>query len=315
MSLPTLSDITAVDPVLSNILIGYKQDASRFLASQLFPVVPVADKSGTYYLFDKKYWQTDNMKVRVPGQEYMRADFGASTTTYDTVQWALAVPIADEIRRANQAPLDLETAAIEYLAQKSLIRKERAFSTDFFKKSVWETDDDNSVTDWDDYTSGDPITDVLTAKRTISLSTGKSANTIAMGEIVHAALINHPDIVDRVKYVQMPTMTAITSAMAGMFGLDKYLVGMAGYNTANEGQTFSAAAIIDDDALVCYVEPSPRVFKASAGYTFAWGGGGGNGVIINSRDELNDADLIKNKEQWDQKAVATDLGYFFFDVV
>ena len=43
--------------------------------------------------------------------------------------------------------------------------------------------------------------------------------------------------------------------------------------------------------------------------------GGGGGVIINSRDELNDADLIKNKEQWDQKVVATDLGYFFSDVV
>ena len=310
MSLPTLSDITAVDPVLSNILIGYKQDAMRFIASQLFPVVPVADKSGTYYIFDKKYWQSDNMEVRVPGQEYARADFAASTTTYDTVQWALAVPIADEIRNANQAPMDLETAAIEFLGQKSLIRKERAFSAAFFATSVWETDDTTS-TDWDDYTSGDPVGDVLTANRTISLSTGKHPNTIALGEIVNAALINHPDIIDRVKYVQMPTLGAVASAMAPLFGLERYIVGMAGYNSANEGQTFSGSAIIDDDALVCYVEPSPGIFKASAGYTFAWGGGGGDGVIINSRDELNDADLIKSKEQWDQKAVASDLGYFF----
>lgn len=310
MSLPTLSDITAVDPVLSNILIGYKQDASRFIASQLFPVVPVADKSGTYYIFDKKYWSTDNMEMRVPGQEYARADFAASTTTYDTVQWALAVPIADEIRKANQAPMDLETAAIEFLGQKSLIRKERAFAADFFVTGTWETDD-SSATDWDDYTSSDPVKDVLTATRTINLSTGKVPNTIALGEIVNAALVNHPDIIDRVKYVQMPTMAAVASAMAPVFGLERYIVGMAGYNSANEGQSFSGTAIVDDDALVCYVEPSPGIFKASAGYTFAWGDGGGDGVIINSRDELNDADLIKTKEQWDQKAVATDLGYFF----
>ncbi|MCK4897997.1 MAG: hypothetical protein KAS38_04440, partial [Anaerolineales bacterium] len=64
-----------------------------------------------------------------------------------------------------------------------------------------------------------------------------------------------------------------------------------------------------------FVEPSPGIFKASAGYTFAWGDGGGAGLIQNWRDGENDADLIKNKEQWDQKAVAVDLGYFFSDVV
>ncbi len=314
MTQPTLSDITAVDPVLSNILIGYKQAAERFIAAQLFPVVPVDDKSGTYYIFTKKYWFTDEMQERVPGAEYMRAHFAAETTTYDTVQYALAVPIADEIRKANQAPMELETAAVEFLGQKSLIKKERKFSADFFKTGVWETDD-TTTTDWDDFTSGDPVKDVLTAVRTISLSTGKKANTIAMGDIVHQAVVNHPDIIDRVKYVQMPTVEAVSNALASLMGVERYIVGLAGYNDANIGQSYSAVAIIDDDALICYVEPAPGIFKASAGYTFAWGDGGGAGLIQNWRDGENDADLIKNKEQWDQKAVATDLGFFYSDVV
>jgi len=253
---------------------------------------------------------TDEMQERVPGTEYMRAHFAAETTTYDTVQYALATPIADEIRNANQAPMELGTAAVEFLGQKSLIRKERAFAAAFFTTSVWETDDTSS-TDWDDYSASDPVGDVLTASRTISLSTGKKANTIAVGAIVHQALANHPDIIDRVKYISVPTIGAVTNAMADLFGLESYVVGEAGYNSANIGQDASMAAIIDDDALVCYVERSPGIFKASAGYTFAWGGGGGDGIIINTRDGLNDADLIKGKEQWDQKAVATDLGYFF----
>lgn len=314
MSLPTLSDITAVDPVLTNMLVGYKQEAERFIASQVFPVVPVATKSGTFYIFDKKYWFTDEMQERVPGGEYMRAHFAASTDTYDTVQFALATPIADEIRKANQAPMDLETAAVEFLGQKSLIKKERAFAAAFMTTSVWETDD-TTTTDWDDFTSGDPVKDILLAKRTINLSTGKVPNTIAMGNIVHEALVNHPDIIDRIKYVQTPTVEIIASQLAALFGLKRVIVGMAGYNTANRGQDASMAAIIDDDALICYVEPGPGIFKPSAGYTFAWGDGGGDGIIDNWRDGENDADLIKMKEQWDQKAVATDLGYFFSDVV
>lgn len=315
MSLPTLNDITAVDPVLSNMLIGYKQDASRFIASQLFPVVPVNEKSGTFYIFTKKYWFTDQMEERVPGQQYARADFGASTDTYDTVQWALATPIADEIRNANQAPMELEQAAIEFLGQKSMLRKERAFVADFIKTGVWDNEDNNSATDWDDFTNGDPVNDILTAQRTISQATGMDANTIAVGHIVNDALVNHPDIIDRIKYVQMPTVRATEIALAALFGLDRYIAAKASFSNTNEGAAFSASAIFDDDAFVCRVESGPGIFKPSAGYTFAWGGGGGDGVIINSRDELNDADLIKNKEQWDQKAVATDLGYLFLDIV
>jgi hypothetical protein len=33
------------------------------------------------------------------------------------------------------------------------------------------------------------------------------------------------------------------------------------------------------------------------------------------RLDADDADLLKFKMQWDQKAVATDLGYFFADIV
>ncbi len=306
----TLNDLAAVDPVFTNLLVSYKQDAVRFIASQLFPIVPVPDKAGTFYVYTKKFWFTDEMEERAPGQPYARAKWGIGTDTYKSIQYALAVPIADEERNANQSALELESAAVEYLGQKSLIRKERAFSADFLKTGVWETDD-TTTTDWDDFTLGDPVKDILTAQRTISLSTGYQANTVAVGAIVHQALINHPDIIDRIKYVQIPTVAAVSVAMAALMGLEKYVVGEAGYNAANEGQDATQTAIFDDDALVLFVNGQPNIRKPSAGYTFAWTGGGGAGVIKNSRDELNDADLIKNKEQWDQKVVATDLGYFF----
>ena len=47
MTIPTLNDIQAVDPVLTNILVGYKQADTRFVASKVFPAVPV-DKDSVF---------------------------------------------------------------------------------------------------------------------------------------------------------------------------------------------------------------------------------------------------------------------------
>jgi len=315
MAQPTSNDVQAVDPVLTNMLVGYMQADARFVASRAFPAVFVDKDSGTYYIFDKKYWFTDELAARAPGGPFARAGFGVSTATYLTNQFALAVPIADETRKNSQVPMDLETAALRLLAQKSLIRKERAFAADFMTTGVWATDDNNSTTDWDDFSAGDPVNDIQTAKRTVSNSTGHDPNTVALGYIVHQALISHPDIIDRIAYTSQATLATIENALAAILGVERYLVGKASYNSANEGQAATMAAIIDDDCLVCYTTPSPSLFEASAGYTFAWAPGGGMGGVRPTRVDDQDTDLLKHKEQWDQKAVATDCGYFFADVV
>jgi hypothetical protein len=197
-----------------------------------------------------------------------------------------------------------------------MIRRERAFSTDFMALSVWATDDNNSATDWDDFTAGDPIDNSLTARRTISNNTGFDANTMVLGYIVHQALLNHPDIIDRVKYVQTATLATVENALAACFGVQNYLVGKASYNSANEGQTFAASAIIDDDCLFCYSAGSTGgIMTASAGYTFAWAGGGGDGQMATYREPQTKSDVLQLSEAWDQKVVATDLGYFFADIV
>jgi hypothetical protein len=296
------------------MLVGYQQADSRFVASRVFPAVSVDKDSGTYYIYTKKYWFLDEMKRRAPGAQYARAGVGVETSTYTTEQWALAYPIPDEIRANSQIPLDLESVATRWLGQQSLIRKERQWAADFMKTSVWGTD--GSITNkWSDYSLSDPVADVLNAKRAISQSTGMAPNTMVIGEIVYDRLSNHPDLIDRVKYTTAAGLQSVTNALGAIFGGLNVLVGTAIYNSANEAQTASYSALMDDDALILYVAPSPSLFEASAGYTFAWAPGGGTGIIMRNRDDLNDTDIVKIKEQWDQKAVATDAGYFYADCV
>lgn len=314
MSLPTINDVQAVEPILTNLLVGYKQDAARFVASRAFPLVTVDKDSGTYYKFTKKYWFRSEMEQRTPGQQYARAGIGVETDTYSTLQWALAYPIADETRGNSQIPMDLEEAAVQWLAQQSLLRKEISWGSDFMKTSVWDNDD-TTATDWDDFSSGDPVSDVDAAMETVSNNTGLEPNTMILGYIVHRALKNHPDLIDRVKYTAEATAGKMSAAIAALLGVQNYLVARAVYSNTNEAAAFSATKIIDDDALLIYSAPSPGIFVPSAGYTFAWGPGGGDGIVIRNREDTTDSDLIKTKEQWDQKVVSSDLGYFFSDIV
>ena len=314
MTLPTINDVQAVEPILTNLLIGYMQAEERFVASKVFPSVPTEKDSGTYYKFTKKYWFSDTMMPRAPGGPYAQSGQGVETDTYKTLQYALAEPIADEIRANSQVPMDLEQAAVMWLAQKNLIRKEIAFAALAMVTGTWATTD-TTATDWDDFSLGDPVADIKTARRTISDSTGKKANTLVCGFIVADALENHPDIIDRLKYTSAATEATMKSAMAAIFGLANYWVAESSYNTANEGQTFSASAIIDDDALVCSVDPSAGIFGATAGKTFSWLPGGGDGIIIKTRVDERDTDLIKMKAQWDHEVTASDLGYLFTGIV
>lgn len=313
MGLPTINDVQAIEPILTNMLLAYQNQANNFVASRVFPRVSVPHDSGTYYVFTQKYWFLDQMAVRAPGADYRVGEFGVETDTYKTIQYALGWRIADEVRANSLVPMDLESAAVQWLAQNSLIRKERAWAADFMLTNIWGAADGSIGSKWSDYQNSDPVANILTGKRTISQATGYQVNTIVMGEIVRDRLINHPDMLDRIKYTTAAGVGSVEAAIAAIFGIPNILVGSAIYNTANENQTASYSPIIDDDILILYVEQSPRLMSASAGYTFAWDGGGGTGVVMRNRQDENDADLIKTKEQWDQKQVASYLGYIYLD--
>lgn len=314
MTRPTVNDVQAVEPILTNMMVSYLQADDRFVASRVFPTVTVANDSGTYYIITKKYFFLDSLQTRAPGENFRSLDYGLETSTYATKQWAGDYPLADEIVANNLSGLDLAQAAIRRLSQASLLRKEVQWAADFMTTGVWGTDD-TTATNWDDFSAGNPVGDILTAKQTISNNTGYDANTMVVGYVVHAALANHPDLIDRIKYTQAATATTMESAVGDALGIANYLVAKGVYSNTNEASAFSATNIVDDDALVCHVDPSAGIMGATAGKTFVWPGGGGAGTIYRYRDDARHATVIQHKEQWDQVAVATDLGYFFSDIV
>lgn len=318
MAQPTQTAVH-VDAVLTNISVAYIQNAANFIAGKVFPTVPVTKQTDKYYTYTKNDWFRDEMQQRADATESAGSGYGLSTASYSCDVWALHKDIGDQTRSNADAPLNMDRDAIQFLTQRALLRRETQWVTDYFGTSIWGTDvtGNSSFTYWSNYTSSDPITNIETGKATILANTGFMPNTMVMGYEVFRQLKHHPDIVDRIKYTSSENIT--TQMIARLFELDNIHVAMAVKATNNEGETAAYGMTHGKNALLCYVNPSPGLLAPSAGYTFVWNGvSGGLGVEAGAsrfRMEAMKADRLEIEMAWDNKVVATDLGYYFASAV
>jgi hypothetical protein len=314
-----------VDAILTNISVAYMQSQANFIASQVFPVVPVDKKSDKFFTYTKNDWFRDEAQRRADGTESAGSGYGLSTDSYSADVWAFHKDVGDQTRANADNPLNPDREAAEFVTSRLLLRQENQFVTDFFGTSVWGTDitgvsgtpGSGQVKQWSNFADSDPIEDVEAGKETVLSTTGFLPNTLVLGYQVFRKLRNHPDIVDRYKYTSAQAITE--DMMARLFGVDRILVAKAVKATNNEGATGAYSFAFGKGALLCYVAPNPGLLTPSAGYTFAWTGvGGGLGTTIGTsriRMEHLRADRIEGEVAFDNKVIGSDLGYFWNTIV
>lgn len=321
---PTRGDVHVNAP-LTNISLAYAQDATNFIADRAFPTVPVAKQSDRYFYYDRGDFNRDDMKERAPGTESAGGGYNIdSTPTYYAPVFALHKDVDDQIRANSDSPLNADRDATVYLTNKALIKRERTFAASAMTTGVWGTDvagvaaapGAGQFLQWNDVAS-DPVGDIRKAITAVLGATGFEPNKLILSTPVMNALVDHPDIVDRVKYGQTSGGPAIVNeaAIAALFGLKEVLVSKAVYNSANEGAAEASTFVAGKSALLSYVADAPGIMTPSAGYTFSWNGwmgatNMGHRVKRFRMDEL-EADRVEIQMAYDQKVVGSELGYFF----
>jgi len=311
MAQPTANDVH-IDAILTNISVAYIQDQNAFVASKVFPTIPVEKQSDKYFVYTKGDWFRDEAQLRAPATESAGSGYNLTTATYNTQVYAFHKDVDDQVRANADNPLNPDRDATSFITQRMLLRQEIQWASEFFTTSIWATDT-TPTNLWSDYTASDPIGDVETGKATMLNSTGFLPNTMVMGYDVFRQLRNHPDIVDRVKYTSAENVTE--DILARFFGVDRILVARAVKNTGLEGAAVSMTSIVGKNAALYYVAPSAGILTPSAGYQFAWRGvsdgmGANIGITRFRMPELR-ADRIEAQMAWDNKVIASDLGYFF----
>lgn len=328
MGNPTPGDVHVNTP-LTNISIAYMQDSSAFVAARVFPNIPVGKQADRYYTYDRGDFNRDEMEKRAPATESAGGSYNLDNSpNYFADVWAFHKDVPDQVRSNSDAVLNPDRDATEYVTQKALIRREKIWAANYFTTGKWTTDitgvaaapGAGQVLQWNDANST-PIQDIRTGKRTVLESTGFKPNTLVLGKAVYDYLIDHPDIIDRVKYGQTAgnPATAGVEALMKLFEIERILVMEGVENTAKEGATAVHAFIGGKSALLCYAAPRPGLLVPSAGYTFSWTGFLGAGQegnrIKRFRMEHLEADRVEIQMAFDSKLVAADLGYFFTTVV
>ena len=323
MPQPTSSDVH-LDQLLTNIGIAYIQSQDNFIATKVFPVVPVDKQSDKYRTWTKNDWFRDEAEVRRAGAESVGSGYGVSDTAYFCDKYAIHKDVDDDTRRNADAVHDLDREATEFVTQRMMLRHEIQWVTDYFATSVWGTDLTPSNL-WSAYATSDPLTDIETGKETILSNTGMMPNTLVLGYQVYRQLRNHPDLVDRMSNVvvlnanQQPARTVNIEAMARLFDVERVLIARAVKATNKEGATGAYAFTHGKNALLCYSAPQPGLMTPSAGYIFAWRGVSGNlgttiGVSTFRMEQLK-ADRVEAEYAFDNKIIGSDLGYFFSGAV
>ena len=314
MAQPSQQDVH-VDAMLTNISVAYIQSQDVFLASKVFPIVPVEKQSDKYYVYTKNDWFRDEAQRRADSTPSAGSGYSLGTDSYACDVYAFHKDIGDRVRKNADAQINLDADAVRFITGRILLRQEIQWVSDFFQASAWGTHKHGGVdfNKWSDYLDSDPVEDIADAKETILKATGYEPNTAVFGYKVMRKLRNHPDIRARYQYT---TPGNITPAMiASVLELDRVFVSKAIKATNIEGEAEAYEFTHGDHAWLGYVNPSPGLLVPSAGYTFTWAGvsdglGASIGISTIRMPEIK-ADRLEAESAWDNKVVAADLGYFF----
>jgi hypothetical protein len=319
-SLPTPGDVHVNRP-LTNIAIAFMQEERNFVAGRVFPTVPVAKQSDSYYIWDRADFHRDEAREVGPGGEAPIGALRLSTDNYNAKVYKFAHLISDQERANQDEVIDLDRTKTEDVMRKLLIRREKDWATKYFTTGVWTGSTTAAdlvggvdFTVWSNYAASDPVTDIRAQIfHMAKLGVNPLRMKLTVGAEVFLKLLDHPKFIERFEQVQASILNE--QLMASVLGIGEVVVPMSVNNTAAEGATATMAYIHGKSALLTYSPPAAGIDMPSAGYTFAWTGltgAQGTGVRMKRfRRDVRDSDQIQGESAWDQKVVSSILGVFF----
>lgn len=319
---------------LTNLSMAYFQDASRYVAKNIFPICPVQLSSARYYKFSKADLLRDNVQRKPQFGQVAPAQMGLLDESYACQVDQVIVGI-DQIEaldfQRSRAPgaADPRRAKAKFIAEQLNLHQDIAFAQTFFKAGVWANEwtggtaynktnktfikfnDDNC----------DPVVLMDDLCTEVEQSTGRRPNRLALGKSAFNALKAHPGILDRVKYggTSANPATVNERVLAELFGIEKVVVLSSVYNAAPVGVTEDMRFICDPTcAILAYATSTPAIDEPSAGYIFTWDMLG-NGLYMPTRQydgpEATHSEFMEGLFAADMKKTADDLAVFLKDCV
>jgi hypothetical protein len=303
---------------LTNLVHGFTP--TGMIVDQLFPITTVSKQTDLFYKWGKDDFFRIPDSRRAPKTKGRVVNTEISSETYHALNYALV----DEISFEDLENADNQIRLKERKAQniKKLLMMDwenRVSSTVTSTSNVGSSTTLTGANQWSDFGgTSDPINDVMVGKESIRSTTGLAANVAVIPEAVMTKLIQHPLLVDRVKFTGNLNVTI--AALQELFGIDKILVPSIVKNTAEEGATGSYSDIWGKDMFFAHIEAAtPNGDMPSYGYTFRWNNPrfGGSAEIVESWDDPDNRGFnnIRVQNYQAEKIVSNELGFLIKDAI
>lgn len=331
MPMPTQADLHINVP-LTNVSVAYIQDQSDYIATKIFPKVPVQKQSDLYWKYSKSDWRRTDVQRRAPSTESPGVGWNLTTDSYFAHVYAVHKDIDDQIRANADSNFSLDSDASKFITNQLLLKRDIDWCARYFVTGVWGTEytgvasgpTGTQFLQWNQSAS-DPLSNVANWLVAYRQLTGYKPNYMVIGANVLTALQNHPAILDRIKYTQKGVITE--DLIAAFFNIPKLVVAyatQANVAQVNDAVTQDAAATYSfvanpKSVLIGYSPSSPSLMTPSGGYTFTWNGyaaGNSQGIRVKQfRMEQIASERVEAEMTYDMKVVAPDMGIFLNTVV
>ena len=263
----TMQQVRVVDPILSNVVQGFRQQ--EHVGMSLFPRVPVVLSGGRIIEFGKEAFRLYNAR-RAPGTATRRVTFGYEGKPYALVQDALeGVVPREHLRDARQQPgIDLGTRAVNNVMRSLSLALEVEQADLARNAALYDADHkaDFAAAKWGD-DANNPAKDVRGAQEAIRETVGVNPNTLVLSAKAFAAVRENKNILDRFRFTSADSVT--TAMLAALLDIDRVEVGRA--VVSNDAGALSD--VWGADAVLAYVPGSPSSQEEpSYGYTYTMDG-------------------------------------------
>jgi len=248
---------------LTAIAIAYQN--KKMIASEVAPVVKVADESFKYLEFGKEAFSVPETEVGRKGA-VQEVNFTATSRDGSTKDHGLKTKIADkDITKAKAIDFNIVGANTESLTQIITLRHEIEVATmiqDVNNYAVANRETLSGTDQWNDPTS-DPVRNIL-----VAMENSLVPFTIAsMGSVVWNYLRLHPKVIEFIYGTNANSGKITKAAFAEAFELEMVLVGQARVNTANIKQAPVMARAWGNDFALQHRDMTANTM---AGTTFAY---------------------------------------------
>ena len=293
---------------------AYLNPAANYIQDIVAPLLPVSKPTGNYAYYDKTSLKQPTSLLRSGTAKTPIGEWSTSYKTFGPLnERAEKIAVTYDELEFAMPPIDPQQDAVMKALNDMALDRERNLAAAMGNTAII-TQYGAPATQWNASTgAGNPFNDIETAVVQVMTNGIMPPNTIWMGYNVWSQLKNHPDLLDRIKWSSLGTLSEETfTSLFAPSGITKVVVGRAIYDSAAEGVAESAGFIWGNNLWVGYVTDSPGLRTVNGFYTF---------YIPQKRyvDTYNDQDRktlwVRTNDYYDQYLVGPETIYMVQNAV